>query len=187
MPEKKKLLAELFGVFFKIGAFTFGGGYAMIPFIQREMVEHKKWIDEDELLDIIAVAEATPGPISINAATFIGYHVAGFWGALLSTAALVLPAFTIITIVYGLFSLVKDNKWVSYAFAGVRAGVICLILSAVVKLFSAIPKNRFTIAIGCASLLLTLFTNVSVILILIGAFLAGILYNLRDIKKAGGK
>ena len=113
MPEKKKLLAELFGVFFKIGAFTFGGGYAMIPFIQREMVEHKKWIDEDELLDIIAVAEATPGPISINAATFIGYHVAGFWGALLSTAALVLPAFTIITIVYGLFSLVKDNKWVS--------------------------------------------------------------------------
>ena len=87
----KNILLSLFVTFFKIGAFTFGGGYAMIPIIQREIVENKHWLSDDDILEIIAVSESTPGPIAINSATFVGYRIAGFWGAFLSTFAVVLP------------------------------------------------------------------------------------------------
>ena len=87
---------SLFLTFMKIGTFTFGGGYAMIPLIQREVVEEKKWINESELMDMIAIAESTPGPIAINSATFVGHHVGGFWGAFCATVGVILPSFAII-------------------------------------------------------------------------------------------
>ena len=96
MKEKIKRILQLFLVFFKIGAFTFGGGYAMIPLIQKEVVENKKWITDDDILEIIAIAESTPGPIAINSATFVGYRTCGFWGAFFSTLGVILPSFGII-------------------------------------------------------------------------------------------
>ncbi len=101
MDKESKLykIGLLFSTFFKIGAFTFGGGYAMIPLIQREIAEKRKWITEDDILDIIAIAESTPGPIAVNSATFVGYKVAGFWGAFVSTLGVVLPSFVIITVI----------------------------------------------------------------------------------------
>ena len=99
MESKTKKIFQLFLVFLKIGAFTFGGGYAMIPIIQKEIVENKKWITDDDILEIIAIAESTPGPIAINSATFVGYRVAGFFGAMLATLGVVLPSFVIILLI----------------------------------------------------------------------------------------
>ena len=99
MKEYFKKLFTVFITFFKIGAFTFGGGYAMIPLIQRETVENHKWISDDDILDIIAIAESTPGPIAINSATFVGYKVAGFWGSFAATLGVVLPSFIIILVI----------------------------------------------------------------------------------------
>ena len=96
LKDKLKTLLSLFWSFFKIGAFTFGGGYAMISLIQREAVEVKKWITEDDILDIIAIAESTPGPIAINSSTFVGYKVMGFWGAFCATLGTVIPSFVVI-------------------------------------------------------------------------------------------
>ena len=96
--QKMKTLLSIFWVFFRIGAFTFGGGYAMIPLIQKETAEKKQWITDDDILEIIAIAESTPGPIAINSSTFVGYRVAGFWGAFFGTLGMVIPSFAIILI-----------------------------------------------------------------------------------------
>ena len=98
MNNKPKQILTLFLTFLKIGAFTFGGGYAMIPLIQKEIAENKKWITEQDILDIIAIAESTPGPIAINAATFVGFKVCGFWGAFFSTLGIVIPSFIVISL-----------------------------------------------------------------------------------------
>ena len=95
-PNKFKQLLVLFLTFLKVGALTFGGGYAMIPIIQREVVEKRKWASEADILDILAISESTPGPISVNAATYIGFRVAGFWGSFFATLGLILPSFAII-------------------------------------------------------------------------------------------
>ena len=114
---------QVFLTFFKIGAFTFGGGYAMIPLIEKETVEKKKWITDDDVLEIITIAESTPGPIAINAATFVGYRVCGFWGALTATLGVVIPSFGIILAISILIKQFRDIKAVQYAFNGIRAGV----------------------------------------------------------------
>ena len=98
MKEKIKRILTLLGTFLKIGAFTFGGGYAMIPLIQKEVVEKHKWMTDDDILEIVAIAESTPGPIAINAATFVGYRTAGFFGAFCATVGVVLPSFVIISV-----------------------------------------------------------------------------------------
>ena len=97
--SKKNLIWQLFATFFKIGLFTFGGGYAMIPLIQRETVENKGWVTEDDILEIVAIAESTPGPIAINTATFVGSKTRGFWGAFFATLGVILPSFIIIFLI----------------------------------------------------------------------------------------
>ena len=138
MSENKKLNKKdifiLFMTFLKIGACTFGGGYAMVPLIERELVIKKKWIDEKEILDIIAVSETTPGPIAVNTATFIGSRIAGFWGALAATLGVVLPSFVIITVLAVFMRYIKDNRIVSNAFFGIRIGVLLLIFNALFTL-----------------------------------------------------
>ena len=118
---------QLFLTFLKIGAFTFGGGYAMIPIIQKEIVEKRKWITDDDILEIIAIAESTPGPIAINSATFVGYRVAGFFGAFFSTLGVVLPSFVIILLISFVLREFQHIKAVQYAFNGIRAGVLALL------------------------------------------------------------
>ena len=128
MSEKKKQhgagqLLPLFVSFLKIGAFTFGGGYAMIPLIQKEAADRHKWMTDEEIMEIVAIAESTPGPIAVNAATFTGYHAAGVPGAVLATIGVVMPAFLVIAAVSSALTLVSGNQWVKWAFSGVRAGL----------------------------------------------------------------
>ena len=136
-----KTLATLFWAFFKIGAFTFGGGYAMIPLIQKEAVEKYGWVSDGDILEIVAIAESTPGPIAINAATFVGYRKAGFLGALAATFGVVLPSFVIILAISGILSRFQDVQAVRYAFFGIRAGVLALIVKAMVGMYRKCEKN----------------------------------------------
>ncbi|MFA6627534.1 MAG: chromate transporter, partial [Bacilli bacterium] len=125
-----KILWHLFITFFKIGAFTFGGGLAMLPFIQDEMVRKHGWITEDEMLDIIAVAESTPGVIAVNTATFVGYKVKKFWGSLVATIGVILPSLFIICIIAMYFKDFLAIPAIAAIFKGIRAGVAVLILNA---------------------------------------------------------
>ena len=126
MSKTMKTL-QVFLTFFKIGAFTFGGGYAMIPLIEKETVEKKKWITDDDVLEIITIAESTPGPIAINAATFVGYRVCGFWGALTATLGVVIPSFGIILAISIFFNTFLDIFSVLYSFNCLREGFLALI------------------------------------------------------------
>ena len=113
--------ADLFSTFFKIGAFTFGGGYAMIPLIQSDVVEKKGWINEEEMLDMIAIAESTPGVMAVNSATFVGYRIGGFWGSVCATIGVVIPSFFIILLITLFLDKFRSNPWVDAAFKGIRA------------------------------------------------------------------
>lgn len=177
-----KKVWELFIIFFKIGAFTFGGGYAMLSIIHREIVENKQWINDDEMLDMIAISESTPGVISINTATFVGYKVAGFWGAFMATLGTALPAFVIIVLVTLFFIPYMSNPWVQYAFEGIRVGVIVLIFSAAVKLNKVNKKTAFNFTLTGVAFLLAAFTPINVILILIGGLICGIVWQAREIR-----
>ena len=143
--KKIKSLWMLFITLFKIGAFTFGGGYAMVAVLQKELVERKKWIEQEEFLDIIAIAESTPGPIAINSATYIGYKVAGVFGSVFATLGVVLPSFIVIFLISLVFDKFLSLVWVQYAFRGIQACVAYLILSAGFKMFKSLKKTAFNI------------------------------------------
>ena len=187
----KRQLLNLFLTFLKIGAFTFGGGYAMLALLEDEFVERKKWIEKQDFLDMIAIAESTPGPVAINSATYIGYKVWGFLGSLLSTLAVVLPSLTIIFIISLFFDRFLAIKWVEYAFRGIQACVIYLILSAGIKTFSSLKKSAFNyiivFAVISAMVTLTVFSvNFSSIYIILICGIIGLAaYFLKKIKKGG--
>ena len=186
MKKKKKNLLKLFLTFLKIGAFTFGGGYAMIPLIQKETVENNKWISDDDILEVIAIAESTPGPISVNAATFIGYKVAGVMGAFFATLGLILPAFIIMFLLSFVLRKVKDIKIIEYAFFGIRAGVLALIINALIKMYKQVDKNFISYFIIILSLILSVFVDMNAIIVIIVCGLIGLVSSLyigrRDIK-----
>ena len=160
--------------FMKIGLFTFGGGYAMIPLIQRETVENKKWISDEDILEIVAIAESTPGPIAINAATFIGYRVAGFLGALSATLGVVLPSFAIITVVSFVLAEFQNVRWIQYAFNGIRAGVLALIVKALWSMYKQSPKGIFSYLIMLGAFVVAAFLPVNVIFVILFCAAAGI-------------
>ena len=172
--EKFKNVLRVFFAFFKIGLFTFGGGYAMIAVIERELVEKKQWIAHEEFLDIIGIAESSPGPLAINSATFIGYKKCGFLGALFATLGVILPSFIIIFAISLVFEQFLALEYVGYAFRGIQACVAFLILSAGIKMLKHLKRNFFNILMVCltiaAMILLEFFApNFStVFLILIG-------------------
>lgn len=174
----KQRYVKLFITFLKIGAFTFGGGYAMIPLIQRETIERHHWIDDQDLLDMLAIAESTPGVIAVNSATFVGYRVAGFWGALFATIGVILPSFFIILLVAGVIQQFKEFQYVNYAFVGVRAGVAVLILNAVLKLSKQCPQNIFTLLVAAVAFVLVAFFSANVILVIVFAAIAGVVVQL---------
>lgn len=133
-----KIILELFYIFFKLGLFTFGGGYAMIPQIKEIVVEKKKWISEDEMLEILAIAESTPGPIAINMATFIGAEQGGILGSIVATLGVVLPSFIIILLVASLLKRFIKNKYVQSFLKGVKPVVLGLILSTGIVLLAKV-------------------------------------------------
>lgn len=143
----KNKLTQLFFTFLKIGAFTFGGGYAMIALLEHEFIEKKKWIDKDEFLNMVAVAESTPGPVAINSATYLGYRVGGAAGAALSTLAVSIPSFVIIYIISLFFDRFLSLTYVSCAFKGIQVCVVYLIASAGVKMLRGLEKNALSYAI----------------------------------------
>ncbi len=151
---------QLFISFLKVGAFTFGGGYAMIPIIQKEAVEKRKWISEGDILDILAISESTPGPISINAATYIGFKVAGFWGSLFATFGLILPSFVIIYIISLFYKTFMTWHIVQAAFKGLSIGVIILLVNAVLKLKKAIPNSFISVILFAITLIGMLCLNI---------------------------
>ncbi|MBR5682120.1 MAG: chromate transporter [Ruminococcus sp.] len=177
----KKL--DLFLTFMKIGAFTFGGGYAMIPLIQREVCTNKKWLDEKEISDIVAISESTPGPIAINAATFVGYRTNGFIGACFATLGVVLPSFIIISIISFILNEFKSFKAVQYAFMGIRAAVLALILKALWMMFKSAKKNVISYVIMGAAFILTAFLKIDAVFVIIGCGLFGLIWSLLNRKE----
>lgn len=145
--KNKKLLLTLFVTLFKIGLFTFGGGYAMIALLEAEFIEKKKWLDKEEFLDMAAIAESTPGPIAINAATYIGYKTAGFIGAVTATLAICIPSFVIIFIISLFFDAFLEQRLIACAFRGIQVCVLYLILSAGFKMLRGMKKNAFNLAL----------------------------------------
>ena len=145
--DRVRLALTLFLSYFKIGLFTFGGGYAMIALIEREFVVRKKWINEVELYEIIAVAESTPGPIAINCATFVGYKILGFVGSFLATLAVCIPSFAIIYLISIFYDAFMALTAVSYAFEGIKVGIALMITAAGVNMIKKGKKNAFAIGI----------------------------------------
>ena len=179
---------QLFTTFFKRGLFTFGGGLAMIPLISRETVEKHKWVTDDEILDMIAIAESTPGVIAINSATYVGYKVNKFWGSLFATLGVFLPSFTIICILSLFIDQFLANEIVQYAFRGIRAVVGVLILNAAIKLIKNTPKNLVSLIVFLLAISLTfIFPNVSTIYFIILGFIFGVVwYAIINKPKEGG-
>lgn len=167
MNNKGSTLLRLFLTFLKIGAFTFGGGYAMIPLIQREAVEKQQWVTDDDILEIIAIAESTPGPIAINAATFVGFRTCGFWGAFCATFGVVLPSFVIITIISRVLQQFQELRAVRYAFMGIRAGVLALILKALWGMYRKCPKHPMGYVIAAMAFVLVALLDVDVMLVIL--------------------
>ncbi|MFI3228881.1 MAG: chromate transporter [Bacillota bacterium] len=158
-----KRLWLLMLTFLRIGAFTFGGGYAMISLIEKDVVEKYKWLTSKEMLDVVAIAEATPGVIALNSATYVGAKVAGFWGALIASISVLTPAVIIISCISNVIQQFGDNQYVQWAFLGIRASVTALILSAVFKLGKNVKRTLFSAILMTFSFTLAVLSTLAVI------------------------
>lgn len=161
--QKAKSLGTLFFTFFKIGLFTFGGGYAMIALLEEEFIQRRKWLDKDEFLDMTAIAESTPGPVAINSATYLGYKLAKVPGAATATVAVCLPSFLIIYVISLFFEQFTQLTVIANAFKGIQVCVIYLIFSAGVRMLKALDKSPFATGVLAA-----------VMLVMVGLSLAGV-------------
>ncbi|GLC30897.1 chromate transporter [Clostridium omnivorum] len=168
-----KLLLQLLTTFFKIGLFSFGGGYAMIPLIEKEIVDKRSWVDKAEIVDVLAVAQSTPGAVAVNSATAIGYKIAGKKGALFSTIGVAVPSFLIIITIASFFSKIKDYKVVQDAFAGIGAAVVALIITAAVSVSKNSIKDRIDILLALITFVLVAFFKVNPIFLIIGGAMYG--------------
>ncbi len=169
-----RVLLQLFLVFFKIGAFTFGGGYAMLPLIQREVTEKQKWLSEEEILDIFAISQSIPGVISINSAIFIGRRVAGVGGAIFSALGIILPSFVIILVIATVLVSFRQNPILDKVFTGIRAASAALILLAAIKMAKKAITNRLGIAIAIVSFALVVLLDIHAIWAVILGAVVGI-------------
>lgn len=175
-------MLELFLTFAKIGLFTFGGGYAMIHLLENEFVSKKKWIEEDEFMDLVAIAESTPGPIAINCSTYIGYKKEKILGAVLATLGMCIPSFTIIFFISLFFNQFLSIGWVASAFKGIQVCVVFLILSAGVKMLKKMKKKPFNLIVMSATFLCMVAFGVfavsfsSIFYILISGFVGLLIY-----------
>lgn len=161
--QEAKSLGTLFFTFFKIGLFTFGGGYAMIALLEEEFIQRRKWLDKDEFLDMTAIAESTPGPVAINSATYLGYKLAKVPGAATATVAVCLPSFLIIYAISLFFEQFTQLTVIANAFKGIQVCVIYLIFSAGVRMLKALDKSPFATGVLAA-----------VMLVMVGLSLAGV-------------
>jgi chromate transporter len=170
------LLLDLFCTFFRVGAFTFGGGYAMLPMLQRELVEKKKWVTEEEILDYFAIGQCTPGVIAVNTATFVGCRKAKVPGGIMATLGVIAPSVIIITIIAAVLSNFAEIPAVRNAFAGIRVAVCVLIINSVVKLLKKSVVDKLTAAVFIlVALCAIIFRSVSPVVFILAAGILGIL------------
>ena len=187
--KKIKGYLSLFLTMLKIGLFTFGGGYAMIALLENEFVEKKSWLEKDEFLDVAAIAESTPGPIAINAATYIGYKNAGILGSIIATLGICIPSFVIIYTISLLFDAFLSLTLVAYAFRGIQVCVVYLILTAGLKMQKQLQKNAFNRIVVSATLIcMVVFSLLAVrfstiFYILIGGVSGVVVYLLGKIRR----
>lgn len=167
---------ELFLLFFKIGAFTFGGGYAMVPLIREEVVRKKGWLIDDEFMDMLALAQSMPGPIALNTAIFVGRKRMGFKGSLSTAAGIILPSFIVILLIAMVFTQFKDNPVVESVFKGIRPAVVALIAAPLLGLGKSAGVKRTTLWIPVAVALSVWLLKVSPAIIVLVAILLGILH-----------
>lgn len=180
---KLKQLGALFASFAKIGVLTFGGGYAMLPMFQRELVERRGWATEEELTDYYAIGQCTPGVIAVNTATFVGQKLGGTAGAIAATAGVVFPSVVIITLIAALLDNFAELPIVRNAFGGIRVCVCVLILNAVVKLLKKSVKDIPTLVIYLCVLALAVLTPLSPVLFVVAAAIAGVIVKSVGVKR----
>jgi chromate transporter len=182
-----KLLIQLFLIFAKMGAVTFGGGYAMLPILQREVVDNHHWATDEELMDYYALGQVTPGMIAVNVATFIGLKLKGFWGGLFATIGVITPSMIIITVIAMFLTQFEENPYVVHAFTGIRACVCILILDAVIKLGKKSVRDKRTLAIFLLILAVALFAPVSPVFSVVLAGVVGFFLKPSDKKEGASK
>ena len=180
------MLFDLFITFAKIGVMTFGGGYAMLPILQRELVENKGWSTEEDLADYYAIGQCTPGIIAINTATFVGTKQKGIIGGIVASLGMVFPSLVIITLIATVLTTFSELEVVKHAFAGIRVAVCVLIFNSVLKLMKGAIKDYYALFIFLVIFLVALFTSVSTVWLILASAILGIVIN-TVIKKKGGK
>lgn len=180
-----KFYFRLFWAFFKIGAFTFGGGYAMIPLIQREVVGRKRWLAEGDFIDMLAIAQAVPGPISLNTAIFVGNKLRGIPGSLVTGLGVILPSFIVILLIAMVFTEFKDNPGVERVFKGIRPGVVALIAAPLWNMGKKAGITPGTLWIPVGAALLIWWAGISPVYIVMAAIAGGILWYWVRLKKKG--
>ena len=170
------ILLKLFAAFARVGVLTFGGGYAMIPMLEREIVDRHGWATSEELMDYYAVGQCTPGVIAVNTATFIGYKIAGNIGGVMATLGVVFPSFVIITVIAGIIQNFADIPAVKSAFAGIRVCVCVLIFNSVLKLWKGAVKDKAALVLCLLVFVLSMFFSISPIVFVVLCAAAGILF-----------
>lgn len=178
------LMAEIFITFFKIGAFTIGGGYAMLPLIEKEVVDKKNWVKSEEIIDIFAIVQSLPGVIAINSSIFIGYKKAGIKGAIAASLGVILPSFVIILIISEIMLSLKDNIYMKDAFTGIKSGVTALITITTVNLAKKTLKNKISWIIALISFILLVFFSTHIAIIIALAGVTGyLIYGIKKVAK----
>ena len=181
--EKKTSLWTLFITFAKVGVMTFGGGYAMLPILEREVVKNHNWTTSEQMLDYYAIGQCTPGIIAVNVSTFIGYKTRGILGAIVATFGMVFPSLVIITALASVLKMFQDNVYVKKAFAGIRIAVCALMVTAVIGLVRKAVSNIPTAIVAVAALLLQMLLGVSPVIIVICTVAFGLIMYFSTIKR----
>ena len=178
-----KVLFDLFRAFFTIGALTFGGGYAMLPMLEREIVTKRSWATNEELLNYFAIGQCTPGIIAVNTATFVGYKVKGIIGGIVATLGVVAPSMVIITIIAMVLESFMDIVWVQNAFAGIRVAVCALITVSVVKLFKSNVKQHWHIALAIIAFVVVALLKLSPVYVVVACAVLSFIFG-KKVQKA---
>lgn len=182
--SSKNILLELYISFFKIGALTFGGGLAMLPMLKREVVEHQKWVTEEEILDMYAIGQCTPGIIAVNTATFVGYREAGMVGGVLATLGVISPSLVIICLIASILQNFINLPVVLHALAGIRIAVCAMMLQTVVTMTKKGVKDKLGVLLFLGGFLLASFTPIPLALLVVASALIGIFAKRLEAKKA---
>ncbi len=177
-----KVLWELFSSFFTIGAMTFGGGYAMLPMLEREIVSKHKWATQEEILNYFAIGQCTPGVIAVNTATFVGYKTKGAVGGVVATLGVVAPSLVIITVIAMVLQNFMDIVWVQNAFAGIRVAVCALITASVIKLVKTNVKKYWHIALAVIAFVVVALLKLSPVYVVVGCAVLSFIFGKKEAK-----